>query len=1042
MDQLIAKNIILEYNHRFNKYIIHDCPCYATEYANFSDVIINNKSYNACILVRKNNVAKIVHLKLPIMFGSLIDFTIRGKDMNNYLQFGGLFLDGWVKLIYNFLSNNLSNGHVYTIRKTNTQTYQMNLKGSDYSLYMNYNPSKEAPIDATIRDEKYEANNSLKRNLERANILMDDEKLSGCGKYKRRKYNNNKTKAVKKAEKLQQIFNEKYNKEIQDKSGSMDWIDIVNNFTKDKLSNVNKEFEHATITTEDQLAYFDACLKHAPKLDDLSNKVTRTCTYILFIGMKCIIDSCYAQDPAMKALGTRLNNQYKTGNLFCTLTQTVDAETYKQIKGFKSIYQVIEAHRINLASTLVSTVKKNVNASIKNSKALCYARDGYPFLCPLDSREMKDAGISILLSQLVIIPKELEFNKVIEYFEQNHEELAKPNAEGEEPLRCVINSLMYKYRVVKSNLLKIKAVFPTIVFGIYNSFLNITTTGYNQMKFSIKYNCFIGPYEYQHIWPDAFENYHPHLNYNSCIMGMPESIHLGLPAKLTVANTNIRGRCADINTITELQIFLHTNGASNAAICHRALKNDKLARITFENKIHPGDHKIIIPIGLSNPHLRYLNVGFLGKVQPEYIPENVKQWHEAFKPIEDASEVFGVSLNDILPNAKKVYKRIDGIMNDLYTNDERLVFIDIDKTNPEEKKAKPVTIVTENNQRKHVTLDDKNMKIRCYTVKNNDIKKEYEKQMNFSTDVHHPPNMYIPIAFGDIQGGTNEDGLIIDEKLVKYGPKKLITQTLSVTFNYEKPKDREGLFIKYHKNNSAINDVITFGCLESNIPLTFKQKTKNTNISAVIIKPNIHKYTISITGVPDFEKYISSFFDEKTNQVKIHYSFLTPITVGTKLATCHGQKGIVSTITDLSNIVGYTKTGEMYHPLMLISPTSILGRTMASQVMSMFSQSKRAFTPDGKLIAPHGVNIHHIDPNKTKISKIKHDLMTNENGFVSNSLSYSMKVLNTQKSNNHYHFNKIMELCKLQGIHFKLTGFLPDVLSRTDDKEDDDVVCT
>ncbi len=1046
MDQLNAFNTILEYNLRFRDIIIHNCPCYAVEYADFNDICINNKSYLACIIVKKNGVGKVLHLKLPIVFGSLIDYTIRGKAMTNYNQFGCLYLDGSLKVIYIFISNNLTNAHVYSNEKRMTRVFKVDTDDGTFALHLVYNPtgSESNKVTFVIQDIQYEKRqkleqhiNNLKKTIEKDKIYTTNNEDAVAAAIslneplsKKRKINEltsvkpqpkkskTKTKAHKKLEKLMNEFSG-LTPVLEDKSKEMHWLELLNAAGKRARGGMaNAVQQHEDFKEEDHIALFEAYLQHAPKLDDISNKVNRTLSYIMHRALMHNIDICHGSDPELKNLGPKLTNTFKNGNMYYTLAQYLNTDS-KLVKGFKSIYQNVEAQKLNLGAMMTSTVKRSVNDTIKNSKALLFSNDGYWFICTIDSREMKGAGENVMLGQLVIIPIGIDVEKVVQFIVDNEDDLK--NGTGK-VLKCVINSYLQPFTIAHSNLIKIKNAFPTLSLMVFDGFLIISTSGYNQMKYSIKYGCFMNTHEYENIWTDAFEDYHPHLSYNTGAMYLPESIEMGLPAKLTVANANIKGACMTINSVLELVMFLHTNGASNAALIHRAKRGDSQALVTFDGKRDHDALKILIPIRLKNPQMRYIEMGILGKVPEDAIPENVRILHKHFQPKEDLTEAYGLSMKDIIPNASDTMSRIYHIMYNLYDHQTRVEFVNTRDSKLVE--SDEPLLVTDDNENEQIIYDNHLHHIKCYTRKNEDILEEYKKLLEFDVKKQHPPQMYVPVAFGDVEGGTNEDGIVIDFKLAKFGPKKLISQTLNITYKSDLKKEVPN--VSYKKIANVIGSEIVFGCLTSSVKVTFS-KTKNTIIKEIFIAPSSYQYFISVKNTSDYKKYMSSTFSKKTSNINIHFSYLVPIGIGTKLSTSHGQKGVVCKIADLSSIVGYTKDGEQIHPLVLFSPTSVLGRTMASQVYSMMTQPKRAFTETGVLISPHGLNVHNIDPSiKTKVSEVKNDLMTAENGFVYNELAHAMKILSSQKTFKKKELHKmhyVSQLLALQGINLKLLSF-------------------
>ncbi|UVX94875.1 LEF-8 [Callinectes sapidus nudivirus] len=1026
MCPLSALTNILEYNHQFQDCIIFDCPCYKTEYKKIEDICIENKSYVACIIIKKTGYpSKILHLKLPIMFGSLIDYKIRGDSIDNYNQFGCLYMGGCTKQMYNFIANNLTPGHVYTNKKENIEIFKFSVEDGTYSLNLTYNPTVEDKLQVKIHDIKFEKTRRLKRSIDEMERNMSDHKF----------YEDSHSKSKRQKTKLQSNYERVKNEydsmdvDVEDTSKSVDWITLVNNHVA-KIINSETPVE---FSEDEYVELFNAYISCAPKLDDLSNKTNRTTSYVLGRALSHTIEACINNDKDLRSINPRIQNMFISGNMYFTLTQPINNDNQNKVlvKGYKSIFQAIEAQKISIAACLSATTKRSVNDSIKNSKALLFSRDGYNFICAIDSREMKGAGENVMLSQLVIIPIGINIEELITFLTENREMLATQNSEHDKVYQCVINSFIHPYKISHSNLLKIKDVFPTISLMIFNNFLIITTTGYNQMKYSVKYECFISPYEYQHIWTDAFDDYHPHLALNNCALFLPETAHLGLPAKLTVANANIRGRCTEITNKMEMMLFLHTNGASNAAIIHKIEEGDETVTVSFDDIVNPKDHMIEIPIKLENPQLRYTKLGSLGFVKDDSeIPEYVKALHENFDPIEDLTEAYGMNLQNIILKPKETLANILKILYKLYKNDTRLEFIDIDTQ--ELRETDNPLLSDDSNVHEQVIFDNKQHNLKCYIRSNDDILNDYRKKLNFTFDKNHPPHMYINVAFGDCFGGTNEDGIIIDKKLAEHGPKKLISQTLNITYKEDFVGKKQKHIIKYVKSGNIIGNEILFGIIDSTVKLSFN-KTKTTIIRETFIPPSTYHYTVSVEFTAKFAKYISSTFMPKNNSINIHYSYTVPIGIGSKLSTGHGQKGIVCKIMDLSEIVGYTKDGEKIHPLMLLSPTSVLGRTMANQVMSMALQPNRAFTKDGILIAGHGVNVHNIDPSiKSRKSEVKNDLMTTENGCLSNNLAYTMKVLNDQNScGDKDKFHVVRQIFNLQGVNIHFVGIDQSILTQS-----------
>ena len=145
----------------------------------------------------------------------------------------------------------------------------------------------------------------------------------------------------------------------------------------------------------------------------------------------------------------------------------------------------------------------------------------------------------------------------------------------------------------------------------------------------------------------------------------------------------------------------------------------------------------------------------------------------------------------------------------------------------------------------------------------------------------------------------------------------------------------------------------------------------------------------------------------------IHY--MCPLDKGTKILNLHGQKCIVSKVANLAKYCepAYRRDGSIVKPQILFSTTSLVGRTVASQVYSMACSKDVAFTKDGAMIAPMGYNIHNIEASsKCKQSLVKNDLMTMAAVRIPNAVVEKLQGQNEQ-------LRKENELLKKQVSLFK-----------------------
>uniref|UniRef100_A0AAU8GCY0 DNA-directed RNA polymerase n=1 Tax=Faxonius propinquus nudivirus TaxID=3139431 RepID=A0AAU8GCY0_9VIRU len=1039
--------MLLEYNKNFAKYIIYNCSCYK-KYIDFTKyVFINRNSYLCCICICIDENYKIMHLKFPIMIGSLIDDQIRGISKNDEHLFGSFIIEGIFKVINYFSTNNLTNGYVYSIRsnkkRNSEKVYLINLHKNNIHLKLKYNPNNATPIESDIYDDIYTKNEIIKKRYAQSDNLInaeqnellensDDEFIQPEKKFK---VNSN---IIKNFKKSKRIYTQTYKANLIDKSKNMTWMQFIQQ---------NSPFPEIKFTENDYTKYFDACLQYAPKLDELSNKTCISPSNILNRILNYLINE--VKNSNKGTIQTRLTNMsmkltliFLNGNMFFVLSSKIDT---KILSEYKTIYQSVESQKLHLISELNVVVKRSINAKTRNSAALEYPEDGFGFYCPIDTKDIKGAGENMSLAQLVISPPAIEFKNLIPILNK----LCNKNNNG---LQIVINSFLTHYYIDANDLILLKKACPILPLMMYGAYLNVSTIGHVVMKYSDKYNFFVTPYEYRYLWTDAFEKYHNHLNYSPCAMYLPSFIELAQPAKRVVSHTTIKGRSGIILNKFNAEIFIHTISASAAAIIHRIDPEDKIVEVSLCENC---SDKLKIPIDLNDPHMRYYK---FAEKENKQIPQNIIDIFEKIKKIDniyDTTECYGMSYNEILDNANKtitnILRIIDKWQQDNYiliAKNESTSFKNIDDDSD---------LILLHTQRYNILIDNnitiKNEDIKyiyankqnpLYVMETTKIKKDYNNKIKINPNQNHPPHITVYACYGDFYGGTDEDGVIIDKTLVENGPFKLISTTLSVKFSEIKKKLKKNKTTSnscvYIPINSICDTLIMFGLIESPERLSV---TKSKNVTVIESKVgNIYRYFISITLTSIHEKVVESSFNPNTSNVTIHFRYVCTLGVGIKISNLHGQKGIVCKVEDLSDIIAYKKDGTIVHPQILYSSVSIVGRTTSSQIMSMLNQKDIAFTENGDIIALQGINIHNIEASiKSKKSSIKNDLMTTENGYISNKLPYTNLILQQQGSivKNKDPLHLIQQLLPMHSVVLNMLSFNQETLNMLEEKDVSDI---
>lgn len=302
--------------------------------------------------------------------------------------------------------------------------------------------------------------------------------------------------------------------------------------------------------------------------------------------------------------------------------------------------------------------------------------------------------------------------------------------------------------------------------------------------------------------------------------------------------------------------------------------------------------------------------------------------------------------------------------------------------------------------------------------------KIHDRNFRISTDyIQHHFELYC--AFGDIEGYTNEDGIILDKNFVENGPNLLISNTLHIRFknallhsstNINYTKMANVCEIHYIPINLQFETTIFFGILCSSKKLTPISNGGAIQINCAIIGNNYY-YSIYLESFARYQNIESFLLD---GSVIVNFRIIKKLSISSKLLINHGQKGVVSHITDLSKFKAYTKDGKCIHPQMLMSPLSIIGRTTASQCRDMLNNAKLAVTEYGEFVSPVQVTVHHLDiVNEARLNLQKIDLFTAENGCLANNLSHTYNILESMDKNPHEKFHIPEQLFAASNFSFE-----------------------
>lgn len=1009
MKCLFVKQVIQEYNNLFRYNIIFGCSCYNlynTEENFITNVIKKKNSYLCCIVIlTQSQNERIIHNRFPILMGSEIDWHIR-KDFikkEDCRLFGTIIIDGHLNIVPNFITNRLGNAHVY-ISKKNGKSYEINYSDNDDILKLSYQP--------------------LHNSYEYSFYKKSEIKEAASAKKKKRKLLSNEANAAA----AQELSNSQKQSTVKEKKKCTDnkWISF---YQQHCIVDSDK-----CINTEDKLKCLDLIYKlwfrenilHAPELDDLSNKIVIT-VGVLFDRMKNILIEKHTTPGKSKnrqektetnTLVEKFKLTFKSGNGFFALS---NKNVNKILSEYNRVYEVIEAQKIDKAYALVSVVKRAVSEESKNSNALIFPRDGEDFICPLNIKELKGAGENIYLSQLVISSSPIPESSILNALDTLCERSESFDSIDEGYWCVVVDSIITRYRAKSTldTLVAFKQKIKQIVLFRFGCFLQIITTGSIIMKYSELYDFYVTPYEKQHFWPNAFKNYHKILSLSSIGMYLPQCLVKAQPPKLVVAIQNFKGGCFEGKSKLMTYFFLYSIGYK-CALVHNKMASQK---ISIEGFPVSSDESVYNYLHLANLPKRPMPecVDLFLKLKQTDLPQ-----YDEFR-FNSFSVFFGVEIFDKIDNAfiktkdsVFFFKNIESEYVGLPRNVDFLTIRELRLLQLKKDSAAWSDAVLRGKDGEPV--------MRCKMEDFSELDTTYKEMLKIKNDEIFTNHLVLWCAFGDVCGATNEDGIIIDQKLTTEGPQKLICVTLHVRF-YEPRSDCKKILskscnVKYLPINKEIDNVMLFGVMYSKNKLLV-QKSKNVNVNEIIIKDTF-MYLIYIHSFCNKKRDISSFYTDENQKVTITYKYFRNLGVGVKLANIHGQKGVVSMVADLSTIVGWTKSGEVVHPQVLMSPISIIGRTVSSQVYSMLCSSECAVTESGSLIAKMVITVHHIDDTvQAAQTSPKIDLMMSENGFIANSMPYCLSVANMQNPivNIKKKLSTVKELLNVAGVELQFINY-------------------
>ncbi|AYP97895.1 LEF-8 [Mauternbach virus] len=484
------------------------------------------------------------------------------------------------------------------------------------------------------------------------------------------------------------------------------------------------------------------------------------------------------------------------------------------------------------------------------------------------------------------------------------------------------------------DLIRVKCKFPHVTTQYNLPYVRFSTRANIPIKYSEQYDVFFSPAETTH-----FQITYPEIDMLS-ITAKELSISSLIktpPSKSTVSINNIKGSVARITSKLHKQLMENSLGVT----CYIDITDEEINK-QIDEAVLPGRGDV----GIFNTHFKSLD--------------------KAFNLNEFRNEKFATT------SPKKAMEALFR----MYPPNHLLA--------------------------EHSKISNTPFK-RQYNIASTNTVSEYYSVI-FSPNHYKAPsiwNLRLRAAFGNPNGGCIEDGVVIDSNILKTLPSVYYNACITVDFTFKTVKQpKEAKFIAINEKYGTIEDEALIGCLVTE----HEVYVKNSKHTKVLRPEKIGShYFYLINFLPKKSKMydnlkVRHIYNGNMITVVITGQTKVDIMIGSKVANSFGQKNVISMEKDLRDCWGVTRDGRRVHAQIIYSEVSLIGRVTSGQLHSMFMSNELAFGEDGTIIAPVDLVLHTLHPyTNIKLIKVKNDTLTNINGFDSQNLSYTSKMLRSDE---------------------------------------------
>lgn len=308
---------------------------------------------------------------------------------------------------------------------------------------------------------------------------------------------------------------------IRTKHTDDSWVDIINS-----LSPFNE-----VIYANEYLDLYNMLLDQPHNPNDLKHRLFLTAPHMMY---KKLLDIFKEKTlPIEKARSFFIKgsflNSYKKNNV----CDNIDFSLNKAFINHQTEGKLTKIHYN------IGKIARNVNDGVRNLSVLEYPTDAKHFISTLNTKDMKDAGESLYVTDLIAFT--IDTNNIDVF---NYLSTFENSPTG---VIVVLDNFLIHKKIdwPFQSLLNLKSKFPQVTTKYYDGYLFINCKNSVIVKYSHKYNCFFSPNEVCY-WSIDFSEMS---SFSPILQEFPNSVLRILPSKITVSIHNLNGSISNEDSL-------------------------------------------------------------------------------------------------------------------------------------------------------------------------------------------------------------------------------------------------------------------------------------------------------------------------------------------------------------------------------------------------------------------------------------------------------------------------------------------------------------